>query len=104
MLRPKGEEDDGCVEKSPQRPTVMEGGTKPAPTHRLNVLGFHCPVPVMKTKEALLGLNKGDVLEVLADDPETRFDMPMVLGRTPHHLLEMQEQHGEFRFLIEVNP
>ena len=39
-------------------------------THRLDVLGFNCPVPVAKTREALEELLAGNVLEVLADDPK----------------------------------
>lgn len=81
----------------------MGGDIKPTATHRLDVLGFHCPVPVIKTKQALNELDQGDVLEVIADDPETRHDMPMVLGRTLHELLNVAEEHGEYRFLIEVN-
>jgi hypothetical protein len=33
-------------------------------THRLDVLGFHCPVPVAKTRETLETLGAGSVLEV----------------------------------------
>jgi len=80
----------------------MDGGPRPEPTHRLDVLGFFCPVPVAKTKEALSTLAVGDVLEVIADDPETAHDMPLVLGRTVHALLSMKEEHGEYRFVIEV--
>jgi len=71
-------------------------------THRLDVLGFFCPVPVAKTREALDGLEPGAVLEVLADDPETLHDMPMLIGRGPHNLVGVQEEQGEIRFLIEV--
>ena len=53
----------------------------PPATHRLDVLGFFCPVPVAKTREALDDLEPGAVLEVLADDPETLHDMPMLIGR-----------------------
>ena len=75
----------------------------PSITHRLDVLGFHCPVPVAKTRQALEGLVQGSVLEVVADDPETLHDMPMFLGRGPHILLNINEQDGEYRFLIEVS-
>ena len=75
----------------------------PSITHRLDVLGFHCPVPVAKTRQALKDLTQGNVLEVVADGPETLHDMPMFLGRGPHVLLDISEQDGEFRFLIEVN-
>ncbi len=71
-------------------------------THRLDVLGFNCPVPVAKTREALEELNSGNVLEVLADDPETLQDMPLLIGRGPHNLLEVKKEEGEIRFVIEV--
>ena len=48
------------------------------PSHRLDVLGFLCPVPVAKTREALEGLDEGAVLEVLADDPETLHDLSLI--------------------------
>lgn len=75
----------------------------PNPTHRLDVLGFHCPVPVAKARETLEHLDVGSILEVLADDPETLHDMPLFLGRGPHLLLDVQQQDGEIRFLIEVS-
>ena len=78
------------------------GDDAPAITHRLDVLGFNCPVPVAKTREALEGLEDGNVLEVLADDPETLHDMPMLIGRSLHTILHVAEEEGEIRFVIEV--
>jgi tRNA 2-thiouridine synthesizing protein A len=72
-------------------------------THRLDVLGFHCPVPVAKTRETLTKLTPGAVLEVLADDPETLHDMPLLLARTSHRLVNVSEHEGEFAFVIEVS-
>jgi TusA-related sulfurtransferase len=57
---------------------------------------------VAKTREALEELAHGDVLEVLADDPETMHDMPLLIGRGPHQLLDVRRQDGEIRFIIEV--
>lgn len=82
--------------------SMQEGSNDHGITHRLDVLGFNCPVPVAKTREALEELNSGNVLEVLADDPETLHDMPLLIGRGPHHLLDVQKQQGEIRFIIEV--
>jgi TusA-related sulfurtransferase len=45
----------------------------------------------------------GQVLEVLADDPETLHDMPLLLDRLGHRLVDVLKQAGEFRFIIEVN-
>jgi len=50
----------------------------------------------------LLELSNGDVLEVLADDPETLHDMPLLLNRSRHHLLNITQKSGEISFKIEV--
>ncbi|MGA0241213.1 MAG: sulfurtransferase TusA family protein [Poseidonia sp.] len=39
---------------------------------------------------------------MLADDPETLHDMPLLLARTAHQLLDVREVDGEFAFVIEV--
>ena len=45
---------------------------------------------------------EGSVLEVLASDPETLHDLPMMIERTPHEIVDVKKHEGEFRFLIEV--
>ena len=72
------------------------------PTHRLDVLGHYCPVPVKHARKSLEKLQVGDVLEVLADDPETLHDVPILVNRLGHNLLEILKSSGEFRFIIEV--
>ena len=69
-------------------------------SHQLNVIGFFCPVPLAETKKALK--NRGDVLEVIADDPEALHDIPMLIERLPHDMSIFYEDSGEFRFIIEV--
>ncbi|NCG01531.1 MAG: hypothetical protein GWP25_07050 [Euryarchaeota archaeon] len=73
-----------------------------SPTHRLDVIGFFCPVPVAEAKKALSNMVAGQVLEVLADDPETIHDMPLLTARGKHQILSVEEHAGELRFLIEV--
>jgi len=92
-----------CVQIGPRpRRVVAEGKSEVEATHRLDVLGFYCPVPVVKTRQTLERLSNGDVLEVLADDPETLHDMPLLLNRTEHLLLGAVSENGEIRFTIEV--
>lgn len=71
-------------------------------THRLDVLGFFCPVPVAEAKQALSSMKEGSVLELLASDPETLHDIPMMIERTPHLIVEVKQSQGEYTFLIEV--
>ena len=79
----------------------MDEPTK-KPTHRLDVLGFFCPVPVAEAKQALSSMTEGSVLEVLASDPETLHDIPMMIERTSHQIVNVKESQGEFTFLTEV--
>jgi len=72
------------------------------PTHKLDVLGHYCPVPVSQARKALADLNGGDVLMVIADDPETMHDMPILVDRLGHQLIDVLRSAGEFRFIIEV--
>ena len=72
------------------------------PTHKLDVLGHYCPVPVSKARKALTDLDLGDVLMVVADDPETMHDMPILVERLGHRLVDIHKAAGEFKFIIEV--
>ena len=72
------------------------------PTHKLDVLGHYCPVPVSQARKALADLIQGDVLMVIADDPETMHDMPILVDRLGHQLVDVLKSAGEFRFIIEV--
>ena len=72
------------------------------PTHKLDVLGHYCPVPVSKARKALSKLDGGNVLLVISDDPETIHDMPMLIERLGHNLVDVQESAGEIQFIIEV--
>jgi TusA-related sulfurtransferase len=67
----------------------------------LNLLGYHCPVPVHETRKALDGMEKGTTLEVIADDAETKHDIPLLLERVEARLISIVEDSGEFRFIIE---
>ena len=73
-----------------------------SPTHRLDVIGFFCPVPVAEAKKALSNMDVGQILDLLADDPETVHDMPLLTARGKNNILSIEESAGELRFLIEV--
>ena len=72
------------------------------PTHKLDVLGHYCPVPVSQARKALSKLDGGNVLLVISDAPETIHDMPMLIERLGHNLVDVQESAGEIQFIIEV--
>lgn len=59
-------------------------------------------MPVSQARKALADLGDGDVLLVVADDPETMHDMPILVDRLGHRLVDVLKSTGEFRFIIEV--
>ena len=59
-------------------------------------------MPVSQARKALADLANGDVLLVVADDPETMHDMPILIDRLGHRLVDVLKSTGEFRFIIEV--
>ena len=59
-------------------------------------------MPVSQARKSLVDLIQGDVLMVIADDPETMHDMPILVDRLGHHLIDVLKSAGEFRYIIEV--
>lgn len=66
----------------------------------LDCLGLYCPIPILKTREAVRNLGVGQVLEMLSDDPASEADVKSWSARTGHELLEMGKDGTVFRFLI----
>ena len=72
------------------------------PTHRLDVTGLFCPLPILFAAKEMRKLKPGDHLEVLGDDHGILEDMPVWCERAGHRLLEMEEQEaGLIRSLVE---
>ncbi|WP_255149088.1 sulfurtransferase TusA family protein [Halorarius halobius] len=65
------------------------------PTQTLDVKGASCPMPVVKTKQAVDDLEAGDVLEVLATDSGSVSDIDGWAGGTPGVSLADQTEREE---------
>ena len=71
---------------------------------KLNLLGYHCPIPVRETRLALRKLAEGERLQLTADDPETLRDIPTLIERLGITLLNVEEYAGEYIFHIVKSP
>lgn len=63
--------------------------------------GLTCPMPVLKTKKAIDIINPGQILEVISSDIASKTDIPALLNRLGHELIEIKEADGLFSFLIK---
>jgi tRNA 2-thiouridine synthesizing protein A len=66
----------------------------------IDCIGLFCPIPILKTREAIRTLGTGQVLEMSSDDPASEADMKSWTVRTGHELLEIEKRGTVFRFLV----
>jgi tRNA 2-thiouridine synthesizing protein A len=66
----------------------------------LDCLGLFCPMPIVKTREALRGMTAGQVLEMLSDDPASEPDMRSWAKRTGNELVAVAKDGAVYRFLV----
>lgn len=71
-----------------------------APDKVLDCVGLFCPMPILKTREALRAMGVGQVLEMLSDDPASEADMKSWTGRTGHELVTIERHGAVFRFVV----
>ena len=69
--------------------------------HRLDARGMNCPLPILKTRQAISRLARGEVLEITATDPGSLKDMAAFCSQTGHHLLASNAAGKAYIFLIE---
>ncbi|MCL5425113.1 MAG: sulfurtransferase TusA family protein [Gammaproteobacteria bacterium] len=60
----------------------------------LDACGLHCPLPLLKAKQALASLSAGQLLEVHSTDAGSWRDMASFADQS-HHTLEGREQRGD---------
>jgi tRNA 2-thiouridine synthesizing protein A len=62
--------------------------------------GLACPMPIVKTKKALSGMDSGQVLRVIATDPGSVCDIAAFAEETGNPLLSSSEEEGKFIFFL----
>lgn len=66
----------------------------------LDVKGLNCPLPILRTKKALSGMNSGDLIRVLATDAGAVQDFAAFARHTGNAILRQCEQDGVFEFVL----
>ncbi|MDO8417459.1 MAG: sulfurtransferase TusA family protein [Agitococcus sp.] len=66
----------------------------------LDARGLHCPMPLLKLKQALHGLEVGEILTVSTTDAVSQRDFVVFLGQTKHQLLLNEQRGDEFYFEV----
>jgi tRNA 2-thiouridine synthesizing protein A len=70
------------------------------PDRQIDCTGLFCPMPIVKTREAMTQMTAGQVLEMLSDDPASDPDMRSWARNTGHELLDVARNGAVYRFVI----
>ena len=68
--------------------------------NQVDARGLSCPMPIVKTAQAIKAISSGGILEVLATDPGSVKDFVAWSRTTGHELLEQTADGGIFRFVL----
>jgi len=62
----------------------------------LDTRGLNCPLPILKAKKALTGMQSGQLLNVISTDQGSLRDFTAFAKQTGNELLEQQTVGNEF--------
>ncbi len=63
--------------------------------------GLSCPMPIVKTAQAVKTVPAGELIEVLATDPGSVKDFAAWTRSTGNTIIEQTEADGVYRFVIK---
>jgi tRNA 2-thiouridine synthesizing protein A len=66
----------------------------------LDLSGLKCPLPVLRTRKALLTMASGQRLRVICTDPLAGIDLPNLIRETGDVLEEQSQDNAKLSFLI----
>ncbi|MCK5717619.1 MAG: sulfurtransferase TusA family protein [Thiomargarita sp.] len=67
----------------------------------LDASGLNCPLPILRAKKTLNGMESGQILRIIATDPGSVKDFEAFANQTGNELLESTEEGGKYVFFIK---
>ena len=62
--------------------------------------GLNCPLPLLRLKKALLEVDSGDVVKIIATDPAAHLDIGVYVEQCGHQLVDFKRIENRQVFLI----
>jgi tRNA 2-thiouridine synthesizing protein A len=66
----------------------------------LDATGLNCPLPILRAKKSLKGMESGQILEIIATDPGSVKDFEAFCNQTGDKLESSSHLNGQFKFTI----
>jgi tRNA 2-thiouridine synthesizing protein A len=65
--------------------------------------GLLCPLPLLRLKKALMAMDSGDVVKIIATDPAAHLDFGVYVNQSGHQIIELIKQDDKQIFYIKKN-
>jgi len=62
----------------------------------IDTRGMNCPLPILKAKKALSDMLSGEILKVVATDPNSTRDFQAFARQTGNELVEQSQHDAEY--------
>ncbi len=72
------------------------------PMQQLDARRLLCPLPVIRTQDAIAKLNNDDLIAVTSTDPGAKMDIPAWCRINGHEVINIKEQDNEIIITIKV--
>ncbi|HEW98342.1 MAG: SirA family protein [Candidatus Parabeggiatoa sp. nov. 3] len=73
----------------------------PEHAQELDASGLNCPLPILRAKKTLNGMESDQVLKIIATDPGSVKDFEAFAKQTGNELLESSEEGGKYIFFLK---
>ena len=67
----------------------------------LDMCGYACPMPILKTKQALASMASKEVIEVICTDQGSKKDFVAFCNQLGHKLISQRDEGNKIIFNIE---
>ena len=67
----------------------------------LDLSGLTCPMPLLKTKQALNRLSAGSIVKVVATDPASQRDFQVFAQQSGNELLSAEQLEDRYLYLLK---
>lgn len=73
---------------------------QPSPARTLDVRGKVCPIPVARTAQTVGAMARGEILEVMATDPDVDLDVRAWALRSGNEVLSLEREGSVFHIRV----
>ncbi len=63
--------------------------------------GLNCPLPLLRLKKALMEIQSGNVVKIIATDPAAHLDIGVYVDQTGHQIIELTRRENVQVFFIK---